>query len=412
MAAINAISAGPFCRRRPPAGASAYAVPAFMALLTALVAPARAVQVDADFPGGNIVFQKVEGDTVYIRQDLRDTQGDWFYWYFRVRGAEGRTLKFQFTASDVIGLRGPAVSLDGGRSWKWLGRQTVEGKSFRYTFPPDVPDVRFSMAMPYTEDNLKLFLARWEGRPELKVEVLCKTRKGRPAELVRLGRLDGEAPYRAAFTCRHHACEMMASYVLEGIMESVLADDDLGRWYRANVEMFIVPFVDKDGVEDGDQGKNRRPHDHNRDYGGDSIHPTVAAIREKLPAWAGGRMRVALDLHCPSLRDQVLQFVGGPDQENWKCIRRLSAILEKVRKGPLTYNGADDIPFGKGWNNNPNARTFSRFAAAIPGVWVGSTIEVPYATARGGEVTAESARAFGRDVAVAVREFLTTDSGR
>jgi len=370
------------------------------------------VRIDADFPGGNIVCEKIEGETIYIRQDLRDTQGDWFYWYFRVRGAEGKTLKFQFTGSDVIGLRGPGVSIDGGITWKWLGRQTVEGKSFRFAFPADVPDVRFSMAMPYVEENLKRFLSRWQGRPEIKVDVLCKTKKGRSAELLYLGRLDGNAPFRVAFTCRHHACEMMASYVLEGIMETVLTDDDIGRWYRDNVEMFIVPFVDKDGVEDGDQGKNRKPHDHNRDYGGQSIHPTVAAIREKLPAWGGGRLRVAIDLHCPSLRDQVLQFVGGPDEDNWKCIGRLAAILEKVQQGPLVFSAADNIPFGKGWNNNPNARTFSRFAAAIPGVWVGSTIEVPYATARGKEVNADSARRFGRDVAAALMQYLTTDKGR
>jgi hypothetical protein len=68
----------------------------------------------------------------------------------------------------------------------------------------------------------------------------------------------------------------MASYSLEGLMEGILAGDDVGRWLAGHVEFLVVPFVDKDGVEEGDQGKNRRPHDHNRDYGpGVSIYTCI-----------------------------------------------------------------------------------------------------------------------------------------
>ena len=36
--------------------------------------------VDCDFPGGNVVFQRIEGERVYLHQDQRDTPGFWFYW--------------------------------------------------------------------------------------------------------------------------------------------------------------------------------------------------------------------------------------------------------------------------------------------------------------------------------------------
>ena len=65
-----------------------------MSLLAALL---LAQEVDAGFPGGNVIVDKIDGDAVSLHQDLRDTAGDWFYWQFRVRGAEGRTLTFQFT---------------------------------------------------------------------------------------------------------------------------------------------------------------------------------------------------------------------------------------------------------------------------------------------------------------------------
>lgn len=97
-------------KRRELIGAVLYAVPV-----------ENAVKVDCGFPGGNIVVDRIEGDSVQLHQDLRDTEGDWCYWHFRVRGTGGRRLSFQFTRSAAVGARGPAVSVDKGRAWKWLG---------------------------------------------------------------------------------------------------------------------------------------------------------------------------------------------------------------------------------------------------------------------------------------------------
>src|SRR6185295_7641207 len=177
------------------------------------------IRIDADLPGGNIVVDKIDGDTVSVHQDLRDTQGDWFYWQFRARGAQGRTVTFQFTKGNVVGVLGHAVSLDGGESWTWLGKDSLEGTGFRCAFPADAKDVRFCVSIPYFEKDLKKFLARHEKEPNLKVVTHCETKKGRPVERLHVGRPDGSAPVRMIFTARHHACEMIASYLMEGILE-------------------------------------------------------------------------------------------------------------------------------------------------------------------------------------------------
>ncbi len=370
--------------------------------------------VDADFPGGNIVVDRVEGDEVFVHQDLRDTAGDWFYWYFRVRGAAGRTLTVRFTQGDVIGVRGPAASTDGGATWSWLGREGAEGASFQYAVPEAAEEVRFCLAVPYLEADLRRFVERRAGSPHLRAEALCQTTKGRSVERLRLGRLDGQCDYRVLITCRHHACEMMASYALEGVMESVLAADDDGRWLREHVEMLVIPFVDKDGVEDGDQGKNRRPHDPNRDYAGESLYPSVRALREFVPEWSQGRLRVALDLHCPYVQGQHnedIYFVGTPDQANWRRVQRLGAVLESVRTGPLPYRREHNLPFGEAWNTYVGPlKSLARWATELPGMRAASTIEIPYANASGQVVTADSARAFGRDLARALRSYLEEEA--
>ena len=76
---------------------------------------ANGYTVDAEIPAGNIVVKSIEGDVVKLKQDFRDTPGHWFYWAFRVRGAAGRTLTFDFGDSAAVGSRGAAGSEDCGR---------------------------------------------------------------------------------------------------------------------------------------------------------------------------------------------------------------------------------------------------------------------------------------------------------
>ncbi|MCX5685689.1 MAG: hypothetical protein NT049_18685 [Planctomycetota bacterium] len=406
--------------------------PALLLVVAAAVcggeAEKPAFQIDCAYPGGNILVDRIEGDHVYLRQDLRDTQGPWFYWNFRIRGAAGKTLTFHFMQGPLLTRMGPCCSLDGGRSWQWLGQKAVlaadpqqavatgqaapakpPGPIFVYAFPADAADVRLALSIPYQESDLKTFLARHAGNPALKAAVLCRTAKGREAEVLYLGRMDEQPDYRLAFTCRHHACESVASYVLEGIMESVLADDDLGKWYRARAAVVAVPFVDKDGVEDGDQGKNRKPHDHNRDYGEDTIYPSVAAIKKLLPEWSRGRIDVAIDLHCPYLTDDYIGFIGGPEPENWQRTLRLARILEEGQKGPLGYSMKDNVPYGQTWNTSTGPQmSFGRWARSLPGISVATTIEVAYSQNHKVTMTPDAARALGRDIAVALRKYLET----
>ena len=374
--------------------------------------------IDANFTGGNIILDKIEHNTIFLRPDQRDSSTWWFYWYFRAHGEKGETIKIQFNGRNPIGTQGPAFSTDGTNTWSWLGPQTVQQSSFTYTFDQNKKEVRFCFSIPYLQANLCQFLHKYADHPHLAVHELCRTRKGRVVERLHIGKIDGNPKYHVLLTARHHACEMIASYTLEGLLEAVLSDTDIGHWFRNNVEILAIPFVDKDGVEDGDQGKNRKPHDHNRDYGGNSIYPSVRAIRNFVPQWSEEKLKVALDLHCPYISGQyneVIYIVGSSNPDIWRQQQKFATILESVCLGSLPYSADSSLPFGTDWNTASNYgdhKSCARWASEQPGIILATTIEIPYANVGKVIVTVDNARDFGHDLALALRKYLESSNNQ
>ena len=369
-------------------------------------------QISTQFAGGNAIVESIEGDTIRLRPDLRDTEGNWFYWSVRVQGAAGRTLSFIFTAQNPLADRGPAMSLDQGRTWRWLGRQNGQRDQFTVRLPADGDDVILSFGMNYTLPTWHRFLDTLPGKPSVQMSTLTQTRQGRDVPMLRTGRLDGQAKYRWLLTARTHACEMMANYVMEGMIQSMLAEDDLGRWLRENVELVAVPFMDMDGVENGDQGKNRKPRDHNRDYAPPHVHVETGALVKWAAAYFDGRPAMMIDLHCPWIQGGFNEQVYQPGREDpvlWKRQQHLATLIQQHQQGPIPYGPGNDLPFGADWNTNANTvkgLSGSRWGGEQPGVHLGTTFEIPYATASGVEVNPETAKALGRDLARGVKAYL------
>lgn len=381
------------------------------------------VRIDADFPGGNIKVEKTDGETIHVAPDLRDTQKGqwWFYWCFRLRAPAGKSVRIVFTERNPIGVRGPAVSADGGATWKWLGDKAVRsakrGDKTEWSFEAAVPqgkeDVRYAFCPNYLQSHLDAFRKEFEDNPALAIEELCRSRKDRLVELLRAGCLDAKKSRgTVVLTSRHHACEAIATYAMEGFLRAVLADNELGKRWRENYSVLAVPFMDKDGVESGDQGKNRTPHDHNRDYNPKPLYPEVTALM-KLGSGLADRVVAAMDLHCPTIRGEWndrVYLVGAPEKAAWENQQGFAKVLEKVQTGSIKFRSRDCLEYGTAWNTKANfvqgqsnsgwaRETFSKARLV-------TTVEIAYADALGQEVNADSARALGRDIAAALAEVL------
>jgi hypothetical protein len=105
--------------------------------------------------------------------------------------------------------------------------------------------------------------------------------------------------------------------------------------------------------------------------------------------------------------------LGKSDPAIWQQQQKFTNILESVREGPLPYSAKSNLPFGTAWNTAANYGKFkscNRWAGEKPGVCLATTIEIFYANVGTTVVTADSARAFGRDLARTVRRYLESSA--
>ena len=371
------------------------------------------LKITANVPGGNITVDSIQGTTVYLQPDLRDTDHPWFYWYYAVKSNQSDSVRFVFDTKDCLTIKGPAVSRDGGKTWAWLFEGTVSNNEFTAYLKAD-EEVRFSMGMPYTQENFDTFIQPYRTHPSVRLDTLCVTPKGRATERIIISpSRKTDVKQKVLLTARHHACEMMANYVMEGMLSAVLSDDSAMKNLRESTEFWIIPFIDKDGVEDGDQGKYRAPRDHNRDYDGKSLYCSTGALREQVPNWSENKLKVMMDLHCPWIKgplNEVIYLVGSSNSAVEKQQRIFMDQLAAQNKGSLKFDMAQGIvAYGTAWNtakNTTRGMSSTQWGATIPGMKLASSFEIPYSVHNKEPMTPENSRLFGRDMAFALAIYL------
>lgn len=378
--------------------------------------------IDDEFPGGNIRVLGWSSDTrtLVCGPDLRDTEGYWFYWNARFAGPCQQSMTVQFASEEwpAIGDAGPAFSRDGGQTWYWAGRDAVAGNSFHLPPLRRGETIQCAVAIPYTDDDLNRFLQNtYRG--------ILREDSGIPGEGPTLSTIVGTRRSLVPtllITARHHACESMASFVLEGILERAIAaqrllspnydDPDIDvaslGWRQASIPIIAVPFVDYQGVQNGDQGKNRLPHDHNRDYR-EQQYPGVRQVARIVRT--AQHPLICLDLHCPYLTggdtNNHVYLVGKPHESaNGEAkesrVREFAAALAQNAPRSVPIRPFPYLPHGHDWNTLSQPISFAGWAQRQTNVLFASTIEVPYAVVDGTTITEGDARELGRAVYNAV----------
>ena len=344
------------------------------------------------FVGGNIFVDRIEGDHVYLKNEQRDSTKNWFYFAFCVEGAAGRELTFHLVRAEKghyarLGFWGPAVSHD-LKDWHWLDQR--EENTFTYRFGEDEDCVYFAHHPLYHPQHFFEFARR----KNLTVEEFSKSRKGNSVPCLRFG--DGETSI--ILTSRHHSCESTGSYVLEGIADELTSNP------IENTRVLVVPFVDLDGVVDGDHGKHRGPQiGYNGEYHPDTgaVYPETQAIiayAEQYGAY------YAFDFHSPSHWTKEHDHIYVMRSYKAEKMDRFSEILvEEYIEGGMHYSPQWNQPAKPG---EVVGSTFNSYMNHRPENVLAFTMECTYAGLAENKVSAERLRIFGRSFANALRRFV------
>lgn len=317
------------------------------------------------FTGGNISISCIDGDIIYLERELRDTEGDWFYWAFYVEGAQGRSLTFRFPNKARVGRFGAAVSKD-FVNWSWTN--TGRDDTFTYSFGADDDRIWFAHNMLYIPDRFMGFV-KSKG---LKTERFCVSQKGLDLPCLKTGGADDDK--WVVMTARHHACESTGNYVLEGVLDEIIGKIPKG------YSILVVPFMDYDGVINGDQGKNRKPYDHNRDYdlgGGDAIYDSVRCLREFA---VSHRIAASNDFHSPwhmGAQNDYVFFSRSLTSMEASTDDFGELLKAETKDSVMKYTGEHDVGPNEAWNNEKTPCSKNWFGH-LPEIRLSVTLETPY----------------------------------
>lgn len=357
------------------------------------------MKIHADYPGGNIKVISIDGYTVNVENELRTTKEDWFYFSFCVEGAEGKTLTFNFiNGRNRIGYWGPAISYD-YKAWHWLdipGASTPF--SFTYTFGPGESKVYFSQGIQYMPERFDA-LAEEIG---LVKEKFSLSLKGRQMYSYTLGTGEKEV----ILASRHHACEATGTYIIEGVLREL---SEKHQDFLKKCKIFTVPFMDFDGVVDGDQGKGRVPdgfdvvHDHNRDYIDKPFYDACDKMQKRFESNSENILGV-IDCHSPwifsGINDKV--FVIHRDDVGDKIVNFSKLFVEESKELPFRHHEEDFFPANTQWNSDLGPKCITSVVKRVPNCKFAFTLETAYYGTEGNKATQESipllGRALGRSI--------------
>lgn len=350
------------------------------------------MKIHQEFIGGNIEVEKIEDNHVYLKNQLRDITGTWFYWAFCIEGAEGKTLTFHFE-EHRLGYLGPAISHD-LKTFKWLN-SLDDDNSFTYTFGENEGKVYFAHDILYHPERFYKFC----DERNIEVKEFCKSNKGSSVPFITFGNGDKTI----LLTARHHACESTGNYVLEGVLNNLLKDIPM------DYKFICVPFMDFDGVINGDQGKQRIPHDHNRDYTKDAtpIYAETKRIREIVD---NGGVEFGFDFHSPWHKgsDHDTALIVHSNERSKALFDEFGKLLEEhITPDSFKYYTKNDLYVGRSWNAG-GSHTFSSYVIENPDGKLAFTLETPYFGTKDKQnvFTEESGIALGNSFAEAMKKYI------
>lgn len=275
--------------------------------------------------------------------------------FFAVEAPAGSTVRLVLQRFDNVwnGKPGSPVSertvlrvSEDGKRWSAVGTQ-YDKTANRLMVDLSMTAGRLFVARlePYRLSDLDELKRRIAERPVVKIETIGRTVEGRELEMISIGRAD--APHHVLIRARAHPWETGGNWVIEGLIDRLLADAAEHPNRQSRYQVHIMPLANKDGVARGRTRFNSRGYDLNRQWGAPA-DPALAPENAALEAWlqrmiaAGKRPGLAIDLHND---EQGKLHLSRPDEGAEAYLGLMNRFESLLRKHTWFSEGSTGATF-------------------------------------------------------------------
>lgn len=267
------------------------------------------MHISANFDAGNIEVINAE-DQTNIQLAIRpDVGGEFFQWFnFRLSGEVGEQYVLNIMnagkASYLAGWEDyQAVASYDREYWFRLPTSYKDGK-LTITAELACESIQIAYFAPYSYERHQDLLAAVQVHPLACLEHLGETLDKRDLTLVKVG--DGDSKKRSIWiTARQHPGETMAEWLVEGLLNSLLDEDNAtAKLLLEKANFYIVPNMNPDGSVRGHLRTNAIGTNLNREWANPSLEksPEVFHVINKME-------ETGVDLFYDVHGDEALPYV-------------------------------------------------------------------------------------------------------
>jgi len=273
------------------------------------------IYINTLFENASPLFWQVEADGKITIELMYDHQRNSLnravsHWYFQILAKAGSDLTLvlqnfyniwneKTDLSDATDQTICFISED-GKNWSDIPTTLREGQKLELKIHMSSDSLFVARLEPYRLSDLERLKSEICQHPLIKITTIGWTVEKRPLEIIRVGH--AKAPHKIFLRGRAHAWEAGGSWVIQGLIRSLLAEGYASNKYLDSYALYIMPMANKDRVVHGGTRFNMAGEDLNRkwDQAPDPrTNPENTALENWLQQMISRGMRpdLAIDLH-------------------------------------------------------------------------------------------------------------------
>ena len=274
------------------------------------------MEVSSTFDGGNIICLKNDDPSNIILNISPDIGHEFFQWfYYRLSGAKNTSVKMKISnagdASYPKGFHGyQAVTSSDRKNW-FRVPTTFNNGILEINHTPNYNSQWYAYFSPYSLERHGNLIANSQQSTAVDLIHGGHSIEKRDIDVIRASSRSSSKDPICWIIARQHPGETMAEWLVEGLLQRLLNNDDsLAKYLLGAATFFIVPNMNPDGSFRGHLRTNAAGINLNREWEKPSLNesPEVYFIRNMMEETG---CDFFLDIHG----DEALpyNFIAGPE---------------------------------------------------------------------------------------------------